>query len=109
LKSPLATDKDLVKEFKIPESADLETVFKVGYVRAQIDEFKKVLYRNRVDAVITLGLIDNAKKADKDELEGKLRENLSNYRNVIRQMTQSLVIMETLLDELQALPGATGE
>lgn len=103
MKSPLQSDKDLLKEFGIDESSDLDARFKLSYVRTQIDEFKKVLYRNRVDAVITLGLIENAKKQGKDELEGKLRENLANYRNVVRQMSQSLVIMETLKDELEKL------
>lgn len=103
MKSPITTDNELVKEFGIPASADLDPIFKLGYVRAQIDEFKKVLYRNRVDAVISLGLIENASKAGKDELEGKLRENLANYRNVIRQMAQSLEIMEKLKSELEPL------
>jgi hypothetical protein len=41
MKSPLAADQELVKEFGIDEAGDLEPVFKLGYVRAQIDEFKK--------------------------------------------------------------------
>jgi hypothetical protein len=44
MKSPLQADKELVEEFGIDEASDLDPTFKLGYVRGQIDEFKKVIF-----------------------------------------------------------------
>jgi hypothetical protein len=103
MKSPLQADRDLAKEFGIDEETDLEPVFKLGYVRAQIDEFKKVIYRNRVDALISLNLIELSQKAKDEAMESKARENLTNYRNVIKQMTGAVELMEQLKNELEPL------
>jgi len=102
-KSPLQTDKELVKEFGISEAAELAPNFKLGYVRTQIDEFKKVLWRNRVDALISEYLIAKAKADKNDALEGRFRENLSRYRNDIKQLSQSIDFMESLKNELEGL------
>jgi vancomycin resistance protein YoaR len=103
VKSPLEQDISLKKEFGIRDENDLDDVFKLSYVRSQIEEFKKVIYRNRVDAIISQDLIERAKKDKNEALEQKGRENYSNYRNVIKQMTGAVEVMEALKKELESL------
>lgn len=103
MKSPLAADNELVKEFGIDQQSDLEPLFKLGYVRTQIDEFKKVIYRNRVDAVISQDLVERADKDGNVDLANEARKNLSNYRNVIKQMTSACQLMIKLKNELEPL------
>lgn len=107
MKSPLSADKELLAEFDIAEESDLELVQKVGYVRAQIDEFKKAMYRNRVDALISMDLEERATKAKDELLANKARENLTNYRNFIKQTSGALKFLEHLLNELEAILPAT--
>lgn len=107
MKSPLQADKDLIKEFDIDEASDLQSVFKLGYVRAQIDEFKKAMYRNRVDALISMDLMDRAQKAKDEALEAKAKENLMNYRNFIKQTAGALKFLEQLVNELAAITPST--
>ena len=102
MKSPLSVDQDLVKEYKIPKELDLEDMFKLSYVRSQLDEMKKALFRYRVDAILSDLLIDQAKKDDKPEMESKFRENLSNNKVLVRQFSQSIQIMEKFKNELEA-------
>jgi hypothetical protein len=109
MKSPLQADKELVEEFGIDEASDLDPTFKLGYVRSQIDEFKKVIFRNRVDALISLNLIELSQKAKDEAMESKARENLTNYRNVIKQMTGAVELMEQLKDELEPLASERSE
>jgi hypothetical protein len=71
VKSPLAEDEKLVKEFDIKKDDDLDAVFKLSYLRAQIDEFKKVIFRNRVDAIISQDLVERANKEKNEGLEQK--------------------------------------
>ena len=101
MKSPLKIDQEFVKEFKISDGAELEGMFKLAYVRSQLDEMKKALFRYRVDAIISDLLIEQAKKDDKPEMESKFRENLSNNKVLIRQFSQSINIVETLKNELE--------
>jgi hypothetical protein len=107
MKSPTTADEKLMKEFEIDESMDLEPVFKLGYVRTQIDEFKKVIYRNRVDAIISLDMIERAEASKDERLAQKGRENLANYREVIRQMAGAVKLMEQLKNELEPLVAST--
>lgn len=101
MKSVLQADKDLAKEFGIKPESDLDPRFQLSYLRAQIDEFKKAMYRNRVDALISMDLAERA-KTDKDEaLENKARENLANYRNFIKQTTGALTLLEQYISELE--------
>jgi len=102
VKSPLEEDAKLIEEFGIDPKTDLEPLFKLSYVRAQIDEFKKAMFRNRVDALISLDLMDRAKEAKDEALESKARENLTNYRNFIKQTSGALKFLEKLLSELEA-------
>jgi len=100
--SPLEEDAKLLKEFGIDEKKDLEPLFKLSYVRAQIDEFKKAMFRNRVDALISMDLIARAKAAKDEPLETKARENLTNYRNFIKQTAGALLFLEGALSELES-------
>lgn len=102
MKSPLSVDQSYVKEFSIPKEAELEPMFKLAYVRSQLDEMKKALFRYRVDAIISDLLIEQAKKDDKPEMESKFRENLSNNKVLVRQFAQSIQVVEKLKNELEA-------
>lgn len=104
-KTPLQADKDLVKEFNI--ESDLEPMFKLSYVRSQLDEMKKACYRYRVDSVISQFLIEKAQEEDKPEMEAKFRENLSQNKVLVRQFSQSIKVVEQLLDELEKEVEAT--
>jgi hypothetical protein len=42
-------------------------------------------------------------------MESKARENLTNYRNVIKQMTGAVELMEQLKDELEPLASERSE
>lgn len=102
MKSPSTIDQELVKEYKVGKEAELEDMFKLSYVRSQLDEMKKALFRYRVDAILSDCLIEQAKKDDKPEMESKFRENLSNNKVLVRQFAQSISIMEQFKNELEA-------
>jgi hypothetical protein len=54
-----------------------------------------------------MNMIDQAAKDKNEALEAKGRENLTNYRNVIKQMTGAVEIMEKLKSELEPLVPST--
>lgn len=102
MNSPLKIDQALVKEFEVTEELDLEPEVQLAIVRSQLDEFQKVLYRERLNTVISTLLIEKAQKEDKPELEAKFRENLSSNRMMVRQFSQSAKIVAELKRELEA-------
>lgn len=103
MRSALKLDNDLLKEFKISESSDLDPLFKMGYVRNQIDEFKKVMFRNRVDAIISQDLVERSEQDGNTDMANEGRKNLASYRNVIKQMNGAIEVMEQLKNELEPL------
>ena len=97
MKSPLAFDAGIVKEFKIDDA--LEPEYKLAYARTQLDEINKALWRERVELLIAQMQIDNATdESVKAHHQGKINEK----RMLIVQFVRSITLLTVLVDELQA-------
>lgn len=99
MKSPLKYDEDIVKEFKFSdnESEILEPVYKIAYVRSQLEEVSKFLYRERVELILGQTQADST-----DELiASRGATQVTEHRNNIKQVIKSIRVLKQLLDELQ--------
>lgn len=99
MKSPLEYDQKIVKEFSIDDESNevLEPVYKIAYVRSQLEEVSKILYRTRVELILAQMQADS-----KDELiASKGASMITENRHNIKQLVMSLGVLKQLLDELQ--------
>jgi hypothetical protein len=95
--SPLKQDQAYAKELKLVD--DLTVNQKLILVNAQIDEFKKVIFRNRIDILLSTNLL----KSEDHMLASKGAENDRNFRFQARQMAEGLGTLIQLRDELDKL------
>lgn len=93
----LDIDKDACEKFGINERSDLEIAHKIAFVQAQIEEMKRVLWRNRIDLMISV----NLSKDDNEMLAAKGQENVTRYKNDIKNFVIALNALNELLDELK--------
>lgn len=95
--SPLELDSELIEKYGIIEDLDIET--KLLLVNAQIDEFRKVMFRNRIDIVLSQNLINSPDEG----LASKGTENDRTYRFTVKQMAQGLRTLVAYRDQLDKL------
>lgn len=98
MKSPLTIDQGVVSEFGITEDIDLPKMHKIAYVKAQIDEMKKMLFRERVDIILSTKLTEN----ENEGLSTQGRTKLLEKRTNTRQFAQALEVLNGYLKELEA-------
>lgn len=101
MKNPLKYDEDIAEEFGIDDSKSeiLDPVYKIAYVRAQLEEISKFLYRERVELILGQTQADS-----KDELiASKGAQRVTEHRNNIKQVVKSINVLKELLNELQAI------
>jgi len=96
LKSPLGYDAEIVKEFGIKD--DIETEVKFGFVRSQLDEIKKALWRERVDLIMAETQVE---KATEENVKAHHQQKVTERRAVIRQFVNSIEVLKALSDELE--------
>lgn len=96
--SALAYDAKIVKEFGITAADDVEDVFKLAHVRAQLQEIKKFLWRERVE----LQLAEAQKASDVEALAASAAGKVAEHRNNIKGVLASVRVLEELKNELEA-------
>lgn len=99
--SPLKYDAGIVKEFGITAKEDVEDVIKLSYVRSQLDEIKKFLWRERVE----LQLAEAQKKSDVEALAAAASSKVADHRNNIKGIIASVRVLTELLGELETKVG----
>lgn len=98
--SPLKYDAERVKEFAISEAVDLDGVLKLGFVRTQFDEIKKMLWRERVDLILAEEQAKLFADLNKDEMVNEAKKKILSYRSNIQGYVRSLNTLKVLKDEL---------
>lgn len=95
---PLKYDEGIVEEFGITGDIDLDPVIKLAYVRTQLEEITKFLWRERIDLILgeTQAVSKNELVADKG------RAQVTEHRSNIRQVVNSIRVLINLKDELEA-------
>ena len=97
MKSPLAVDKQTIKEFNIPPETDLHPRQKVAFLEAQLHEIKAAQWRARVDIVHAKRL----QESDNQVLKNKGLSNESEHRNQVQQFTGAIVMVQQMIEELR--------
>lgn len=97
MKSPLAYDAAIVKEFGITDNLELE--YKLAHARTQLEEITKALWRERVELMIAQMQIDNASdESVKAHHQGKVNEK----RMILVQFVRSITLLTVLVGELES-------
>jgi hypothetical protein len=96
--SPLEYDKKVVEEFGIKASEDVEDEVKVGYVREQLDQIRKFLWRERVE----LQLSEAQATSDVEALAAKAKAEVAGHRSNLKGIVASIRVLTELLHELEA-------
>lgn len=98
MNSPLAVDKATVKEFNIPKEVELHPRQKKAFLEAQLHELKAAAWRARVDIIHAARLQESPIEA----LKLKGNNNMSEHKNQVQQFTGGIVMIQKLIDELDA-------
>jgi hypothetical protein len=97
VKSALAIDADIIKEFNITEDIDVPTDVKLAFVQAQIQEIKSMMWRERVNVMHATRLSEEKNEA----LSAKGKNNIVEHRTAVRQSVGALKQLLTLQKELE--------
>lgn len=97
MKSPLAVDKELVKEFKIPKDIELHPRQKLAYLEEQLHQLQSMQWRSRVDVIHAERLIES----DIEALRTKGLQNITTHKNEVQQFTGAIVMIKKLIEELR--------
>lgn len=98
IKSPLAIDKETVKEFGLPAEAEISPLKKLAFLRGQLEEMEIQAWRERVNVVHSVRL-----QADSDEaIRMKGNNNIMEHKRLIRQFTGGIVMIKQMIKELIA-------
>lgn len=94
--SPLKSDAQVIKDFKITN--DVDDVYKLGFARTQLDEIKKALWRERVD-LITANY--QVAIADDDNMKVQHQSKVAEKKMLIKQFVRSVDVLTELVSELE--------
>lgn len=98
MSSPLKYDKNIVKEFGIETADEVEGEVKLAYVRTQLDEIKKFLWRERVE----LQLAEAQATSDVEALAAKAKGDIASHRSNLKGILASIRVLTELRNELEA-------
>jgi hypothetical protein len=103
MKSPLALDKALVKEFKLPKEVELHPRQKLAFLEGQLQEIKSAQWRARVDVLHATRLTESPIEA----LRNKGLQNIGEHKNQVQQFTGAILMLNTLIEEVKKDSGVT--
>lgn len=89
--------KELVKDYNITPDMELNDEFKLMFVASQIEEIKKVLWREIVDYIISCNMAESKDEAVAMAGSTKKQEK----RTMIKQFTTALRSYNELVAELE--------
>lgn len=98
MSSPLDIYSQLVEEFNITHEIELDAEFKKTFVISQLEEIKKVLWRESVDYIISTKLSEDSDEIVAQAGQTKKTEKRSN----IKQFVKALSAYQELVAELEA-------
>lgn len=96
-KSPSEVDKAIVEEFKITDDIELSPQEKAQFVKSQVDQYKQVIWRERVETMICQSQMLSDDKAIAQEAGTK---NLQ-HQAMIKQFATAIRTLTTLLKEME--------
>lgn len=94
----LKYDQDLIKEFGITPEDDIDPELKLAYVRSQLDEVKKFLWRERVE----LQLAESQVKSGLSHVAAGASVKVEEHRNNIKGIILSVRRLTELKNDLEA-------
>lgn len=97
MKSPLAVDKETVKEFGITEDMELSPRQKLAFLQDQLIELKNIQWRSRVDIVHATRLSES----DNAVLKDKGFQNRGQHKNEVQQFSGAVKMLQSMIDELK--------
>jgi len=98
MKSPLAVDERIVKEFKIEPEFDVAPVKKLGFLQGQLQELEGAFWRARVDVIHA----ERLQESDIEAIRNKGFNNMSEHKNQVAQFYGGIKMIRQLIDELRA-------
>lgn len=98
MNSPLEYDESIVKEFGIKAEHELDAVVKLNYVRSQLDEIKKFLWRERVELQLAEAQVAGGVEA----LIADARNKVAAHRTNLKGIIASIDVLNKLVHELEA-------
>lgn len=103
MKSPLALDKALVKEFNLPKEVELHPRQKLAFLEGQLQEIKSAQWRARVDVLHATRLTESPIEA----LRNKGLQNIGEHKNQVQQFTGAILMLNKLIEEVKKDSGVT--
>lgn len=103
MKSPLALDKALVKEFRLPKEVELHPRQKLAFLEGQLQEIKSAQWRARVDVLHATRLTESPIEA----LRNKGLQNIGEHKNQVQQFTGAILMLNQLIEEVKKDSGVT--
>jgi hypothetical protein len=95
--NPLAIDKEIFEELKLPAEAEPTPIQKLSFLQAQLEEFKAQAWRSRVDAVHARRLM----QSDIETLRLKGNNNLSEHKNATVRLSEGIVMTKRFIEQLR--------
>jgi hypothetical protein len=90
--------KQLAEEFNITEDMELDSEFRTMFVKNQVDEIKKILWREVVDYIIA----QNMSESDDETVATAGNTKKTEKRSNIKQFTRALKAYNEFIAELEA-------
>lgn len=97
MKSPLAVDKQTVKDSNITSDIELTPVQKVSFLQSQKEELLAMQWRSRVDVIHATRL----QESDNPVLKAKGNNNYAEHMNQVEQFTGAIAMINKLIEELR--------
>lgn len=97
LTNPLAVDKEISAELKIPAEADPTPIQKLSFLQEQLEQFKAQAWRSRVDAIHARRLMQSEHEA----LRLKGNNNLSEHKNAAVRLSEGIVMTQRFIEQLR--------
>lgn len=97
MSSPLAQDKQTVKEFKLSKVHELPTDQKLAFLQAQRQELLNGVWRERVNVLHALRLQND----DNEAMRNKGLNNITEHKHLLRQFAGGIDTVDALIKELE--------
>lgn len=94
--NPLAIDKETVKKLGITQADDVSPVFKLNFLREQLEQIKHMNWRARVDVIHATRLTESKNEV----LKNKGHQNLATHLNEVEQSLGAIRQINKLTDQL---------
>lgn len=105
MNSPLALDKQTVKNYKIPSLVELHPRQKLAFLEDQLHQLKALHWRARVDMLHSARLQEDKNPT----LKEKGLSNMASHRNEVEQTIGAIEMLNNFIEELKKEHPNVGE